>query len=363
MTGSKTESLYITGSYLPDYPRHKVLISAFKRCFPRNVERNMYDKSFTSIRSLVSFLSNGLGSSHVLIMDPAERFFLLAFVLRFIFRKKVMFDAFAPAYEGFVLDRALAKRGSLKGMYYFFSGYLMIRASSMAFFDTKEHLEFFKEKFKAPPGKQMFVLPVALDLEEVGEMLKGSQSTLLPAGKFNIVFYGKYIPLQGVEHIIDAASELRSRTDIFFTLIGSGQTFKDIQKKAQALSLQNVKFIPRMSYPELFTYMAQTDVVLGIFGTSEKAKRVIANKVLEALAAKALLITGENSALQRYFKDREDLYFVPMGDGKAIAEAIVHIEKDRGAFLKMGENGRRKVEECFSLESLIKQVKQNIIGG
>ncbi len=45
---------------------------------------------------------------------------------------------------------------------------------------------------------------------------------------FNVLFWGNYIPLQGIKYIILAAKELEKHSDICFTLIGKGQDYNNI---------------------------------------------------------------------------------------------------------------------------------------
>lgn len=45
------------------------------------------------------------------------------------------------------------------------------------------------------------------------------------------MFIGKFIPLHGIEKIIETAGILKSETDIIFTLVGLGQLRSEIEKK------------------------------------------------------------------------------------------------------------------------------------
>ena len=54
-----------------------------------------------------------------------------------------------------------------------------------------------------------------------------------------VFFYGTFIPLQGIEHIIDAAA-LVAREDerIRFVLCGDGQTHAEMRRRARSLALR-----------------------------------------------------------------------------------------------------------------------------
>jgi glycosyltransferase involved in cell wall biosynthesis len=70
----------------------------------------------------------------------------------------------------------------------------------------------------------------------------------------------------------------------------------------------------------------QADVCLGIFGTSEKASRVIPNKVYQILASKKHLITADTPAIRELLKEGPCVHLVPPGDAKALASAILKIK-------------------------------------
>ena len=59
----------------------------------------------------------------------------------------------------------------------------------------------------------------------------------------SVLFFGTYIPLHGIEYILQAANRLKSFTDVSFTLIGSGQTYEEMKNLAKELDLKNATFI------------------------------------------------------------------------------------------------------------------------
>jgi len=64
------------------------------------------------------------------------------------------------------------------------------------------------------------------------------------------------------------------------------------------------------------------DVCLGVFGTSDKAARVVPNKVYDALAAGRPLVTADSAAARELLQDGRDALLVPAGDGAALAAAL-----------------------------------------
>ena len=93
-------------------------------------------------------------------------------------------------------------------------------------------------------------------------------------------FHGYFIPLQGVEYIFETAKILEKK-DVKFNIIGS-----KIKKQYQNKNFSNVNFIENVPYKKLPVYISEADICLGIFGDTTKTKRVIPNKIYEAIAMK-----------------------------------------------------------------------------
>ena len=68
--------------------------------------------------------------------------------------------------------------------------------------------------------------------------------------------------------------------------------------------------------------MAASHVCLGIFGTSPKARRVIPNKVFQALACGVPVVTAETPAARELLRDGESALLVPPADPDALVHAL-----------------------------------------
>jgi glycosyltransferase involved in cell wall biosynthesis len=113
-----------------------------------------------------------------------------------------------------------------------------------------------------------------------------------------ILYYGSYQPLHGLDAFIDALAKVPDKSRINLTLIGSGNTRPAVERSLVRLGLiQHCSFIDAVPEAELGSYIAAADVVLGIFGDSKKASSVIANKVWQGLACNRVVLTRSNPAL------------------------------------------------------------------
>lgn len=98
--------------------------------------------------------------------------------------------------------------------------------------------------------------------------------------------------------------------------------------------------------------MSKSHICLGIFGTTPKAARVIPNKVFDALAIGRPVITSDTPAIREAFIHGENIWVVPAGDEKALAEAIITLKNDKALREHLAVNGYTLFKERFSIESI-----------
>ena len=157
------------------------------------------------------------------------------------------------------------------------------------------HAEFFQEVLKVPAEK-VRVIPVGAE-EAVFKPCKKQSSK---NKQFTVLFYGSYIPLQGVDVIVKAALLTRD-SDIKWIFIGDGP----LKNKCVVLAgkSENIVFLDWVPYESLPDKICSADILLGIFGKTPKARRVIPNKVYQALACDKPVITQKSLAYPKEISD------------------------------------------------------------
>ena len=137
-----------------------------------------------------------------------------------------------------------------------------------------------------------------------------------------VLFYGQFIPLHGIDTIIEAARILQD-PQIRWTLIGRGQEASRIRALIAQTPLPTLHWVDWIAYDKLHEWIASADICLGIFGTSEKAASVIPNKVFQIIASGCPLITRDSSAIRELLGGASPgIRLIPAGDARALAEAI-----------------------------------------
>jgi len=182
-----------------------------------------------------------------------------------------------------------------------------------------------------------------------------------PTTDFNVLFFGKYIPLHGIDIIMNAAKILEPEK-IYFTIIGYGQLSKEVSALNRTLKLKNVQFIDWVPYKILPDYIEKADVGLGIFGNTTKANNVIPNKVFNILSMSKPLITGNSPAIEFFRSDKKEAILCKMGNSNSIVEAILMLKNNPDLKNSIAKNGYYKFKNELTAQILGNTVKTAITG-
>jgi glycosyltransferase involved in cell wall biosynthesis len=209
-----------------------------------------------------------------------------------------------------------------------------VRRGDLVITDTTAHAGFFVERFGASPERTAVVLN--------GALADQFPAAPQPDGDVRAVFWGKLAPFHGVEVIVQAA---RMPGVPPVRILGDGQLGgwleAEIARRAPP-GFERVRWVP---YEDLAGEIASASICLGVFGTSDKARRVIPNKVYEAMAVGRPIVTADTPAIREVLTDGEDALLVPPGEAAALADALVRLAGDDGLRSRLGENARRRFEE------------------
>lgn len=265
--------------------------------------------------------------------------------------KPVVFDAFTSRYNTRVEDRRQHAPGSAGAMHAWLQDWAAIRCSDHHVFDTREHRDYFRARYGTNGNDH--VIEVGVD-----ETVFRALSPPSPRDRsLRVLFYGSYIPLQGVEHIVSAAALLRDDRGIAVTLVGDGQTRPMIDAQLARARLENVTVHGTVKPEELVHLMERSHVCLGVFGDTLKAANVIPNKVVQAAAAGRPIVTRRSSAVARYFEDGASALLVDPADPGALAGALRALRDDPALCNRLAEGARAVFERYFSERALTEKMR------
>jgi len=229
-------------------------------------------------------------------------------------------------------------------------------AADVIVVDTDEHLATLPERHRGR-GVVVHVGAPAAWYEAGRAAARGS---LEPSGTdrpLRVVFYGLYTPLQGTPAIGAALGKLAD-ANIEVAMIGRGQD--EAEAKSAAEGNEAVRWLDWVPAADLPALVAGHDVCLGIFGTGEKARRVVPNKVFQGAAAGCAIVTSDTAPQRRVLG--EGAVLVPPGDADALAAALRDLADDRDKLAGLRAAARALADQSFApaqvVEPLLKKIAQ-----
>jgi glycosyltransferase involved in cell wall biosynthesis len=273
--------------------------------------------------------------------------------LSFITKKPIIFDPLVSRYETIVLDWKKLKKNSLQAKWNYIIDKIAFQMADLILSDTSIHTKYYSQEFGIPIEK-MRCVPVGVD-----ENIFYPRENRIKKDFFLIQFFGSFLPLHGIEYIVEAANIIQKEDEkIKFELIGTGRTFPKIKGLIEKFRIKNIilkgEWVNINTLPNL---IARADICLGIFSKEEKANRVIPNKIFQTLSMRKPVITGETEAIKEIFEHKKHLFLCRAGDGVSLASAILELKNNKKLRDKIANNGYLLIQEKFTTEHIGKILK------
>lgn len=220
-------------------------------------------------------------------------------------------------------DRAMAGRLAAAGL----AGIdrMSLRLADLVLADTAAGADWLSERFGVPRAR-IAVVPVGA---EPGRFPRVPE----PQGAPHALFYGKLAPLHGVATVLEAA---RAPGVPPVRLIGDGQLGPWLEAELARERPAGLTWERWVPYEDLGAEVGAAAVCLGVFGTSEKAARVVPNKVWQAMAAGRPVVTADTPGIREVLEDGVSALLVPAGDAPALAAALLRLGADPELRARLG---------------------------
>ncbi len=174
-------------------------------------------------------------------------------------------------------------------------------------------------------------------------------------GDFIAMYAGAHGMSNDLEIVLNAAHQLRERLDISIALLGDGKEKPALLERAARLKLKNVYFISPVPKTEMGKALAAADTCIAILKPIEMYKTVYPNKVFDYMAASRPVILAIDGVIREVVKDAEAGIPVIPGNADDLARAIRFLADNRPEGTRMGQNGRKAVEDRFDRRQLSKK--------
>lgn len=333
------------GKYDPDYSRNRIMWHAFDklgwtiRTFrPRNTEWGYVEARLRRI-------------------SPTDLLFVPCFCQKDIdaalryghyYNIPVLIDPLISLYDSRVFERKTINPDSRKARRLLKWEFSAFSRADGVIADTEAHGRYYSEMLGVDREK-IHIIPVGAEesLFYPAKTVKGINQPV------QVLFYGSFLPLQGVEVITDAILCYQGPS-IAWCLLGGTGTQRQA-KCAQVLSgLDNVTFEQNIPYEKLARRIHQADILLGVFGSSDKTRRVIPNKVYQSIACGKPVITCDAPYPDDLVNGKDSgIFRVPPGNAAKLADTIAQLASEPNALTITGENARKTYIKYFRNEIII----------
>ena len=217
----------------------------------------------------------------------------------------------------------------------------------------------YREHVQARGAKRVQLIPNGADPSMFDPTDKGEpfrQSNHLE-DKFVVLYAGAHGISNDLGVLLEAANMLQKETvssqmtvssEIQIVLLGDGKEKANLQARAEAMSLDNVTFVPSMPKAEIAGALAGADACIAILKPLTEYKTTYPNKVFDYMAAGRPVVLAIDGVIREVVEAAGCGIFAESGNPAALAEAIRTLASDAKNARRMGLQGRAYLEEHFS---------------
>ena len=205
------------------------------------------------------------------------------------------------------------------------------------------------------PPDRIVVLPNGVDLERFRNLDNGSVVAASQASEAGPVVgcVARLEPRKRIDVLLQAFSQVwRSLPDARLIVIGDGELRSNLEELAREFGIhQAVEFLgQRNDVPEL---LARMDIF--VLASSHEG---LSNAVLEAMAAGLPVVATNAPGICEVIHDDVTGRLVPVGDVDAIAAAVLDLSRFPEKRYRMGQAGRKLVEQEYSLSAAVRRLEE-----
>lgn len=302
----------------------------FTRCKQKNLLTNLCEFFIYIIDFIYSlFLIFRADYIYIPALILGSRRFQLQFFISIFLHKKIICEFYISYYDAFVLDRKTVRKDSR------FAHQMLALDKKMHTCYRTIYLNWTEaERYSSLAGYKLRDLnPLIIPLS-----IKKRSTAVLPyytneSNIFNICWWGTYIPLHGLDKIILAIAEIiKTDKNIHLYIMGNSeeasQKYHTIIKEKQLEEFIFLRNDYSFANGKLESFLiTNCDLAMGAFGDSDKAKTVILNKCIEAIAMKIPVLTQRSKAFQEFFPNRSESIFYTENSISSLSESILKIKQ------------------------------------
>jgi len=178
--------------------------------------------------------------------------------------------------------------------------------------------------------------------------------------KHYVVFIGVLYSHQGIDTLIDAAPEvLRVCPDVVFLVGGGGPMAEQWQNKIREKNLSAAfRFFGVVPYEQLPVFLNSADICVAPFTKNRGETSPL--KLFDYMACGKPVVCSDIPSIRTLAKESRCILTVPSDDGHALALALIRLLDDDPEKARLGNAGRKYVEEHHSWEVIARKTIDSI---
>jgi len=174
--------------------------------------------------------------------------------------------------------------------------------------------------------------------------------------KFVVMYTGAHGISNDLQVILKAAKILADHTSIHFVFVGDGKEKENLIIQANQLNLPNVTFLPSIPKNKMADVIAASDACVAILKPLDLYKTTYPNKVFDTMAAGRPVLLCIDGVIREVVETADAGLFCQPGNPVALAEGIQWMESHRSDAERMGENGKKYLQNQFNRSKLAQKL-------
>ena len=357
--GRKLGVCYVVAYKDPGYVRTRTMRAALQRLndcvlYDATNKRPGWTRYFETIAKAVRIRFRHNPDVYILGFRGHEIFWIVRLIAM---GKRLVFDEFMSPSDALISEKKLGRFGRALGHIVLPLERFCLRKSDHCITDTVMHKDFIANRFTIA-SNNIDVVYVGATTPEFDEGRGGKAAPGDSEGILNVLFYGTFLPLHGMDVILKACQLMKDKSIVFHIIGGKGKALADFRKTRNELELSNVQHKTWVELDELQSvFIPGADLCLGgPFGGTPQAMRVITGKTMQFLAQSKPAIVGRTDE-PAGFVDRENCLLVKQASPRHLAEVLDWAIANKERLPEIGRNGRKLFQERFSVEAIAEQLK------
>ena len=345
---------YVLAYRAPHYVRTEAILQALQNIpeIELFVARNSNKCLFRYIESLVKLLKIRFKENPDIYVIGFRGHEIYWFIRVLANKKKIIFDEMMSPWDAFAGEKNNYSRSNFISKSLYLIEKKILHNADVVLTDTEVHVEFLTSLFELEKEK-MIAIPVGTD--EHLFSVSVNRKTEKQFSKFLVFFYATFLPLHGVDYVLEAASLLQDINVSFLIIGGRGRTkaLRKFTKKLNEYNLPNLNHKEWVEPEQLPKLIANSDLCLGgPFGGTPQARRVVTGKTYQFMCMGRPTVIGEIENLTPLFKDKENCLIVQQKNPTALADKVRWAFENPTPLKSIGENAKRLYWKEFSSQRI-----------